>query len=301
MRVMTFTGTVIVLLLGASRADAGGLRTHLGEVVVENLQVGQTYTLADLANLSLRVTNTGEYRVNLKMEVLSPDEAELRHGAGPIPDPSWIALTGDSFTLDAGQDAVADIKISIPDEDRYLGKRFQFMIWSHTVPGEDGMSLATGLKSRIIFTTDSVRADWSSDSVLSSGNAAFSVTPEEIHLSDVPLGSRYDVDRELGSTLLIKNPSSDELTLKLHSRTVEGSMASLEAGWEDTPDPGYLMFSENEIIVAPRSERSVNLFVQVPANTGLQGKHLMFLIHVSNQTGRVATGVYVRAFVALRQ
>ena len=155
MRMKVFCSSMLLLLICITSVSAGGLRTQLGEVVVENLQIGQTYNLADLANLSLRVTNTSDYRVKLRMDVLAPDEVELRHQAQPIPDLSWIALSCDTFYLEAGEEAVSDIMISIPDEEQYLGKRYQFMIWSHTVPStEGGMFLATGLKSRIIFTTD---------------------------------------------------------------------------------------------------------------------------------------------------
>ena len=75
-RIRTVCVGLILVLLIAPAANAGGLRTHLGEVVVENLQIGQTYNLKDLANLSLMVVNTSEYRVKLQMDVLSPDEVE---------------------------------------------------------------------------------------------------------------------------------------------------------------------------------------------------------------------------------
>jgi hypothetical protein len=303
-RVMTLkliSSGILLLLICISSAGAGGLRTQLGEVVVENLQIGQSYNLKDLVNLSLRVTNTSDYGVGLRMDLLVPGEAELKHEAEPIPDLAWISLSADSFNLEGGQEAISDIVISIPDEEQYLGKRYQFMIWSHTVPGsEGGMFLATGLKSRIIFTTDTIRADLSAGSAVPSGNAAFAVLPAELHLYQVPVGTRYDVHMNTGTALLIKNPTDDELTLKLYSKTVGGSLASLEPGWEDTPDAGYLTFDENEVRIPPRAVRAVNPYLHVPGEAGLQGKKLMFLIHVCDETRQVITGVYVRVFAALK-
>jgi len=58
--------------------EAGGLSTQLGEVVIENLQIGQTYNLKQLANLRLIVTNTSDYSVDLRMDILLPDSSELR-------------------------------------------------------------------------------------------------------------------------------------------------------------------------------------------------------------------------------
>lgn len=302
MRIRTLCGSLLLLLFYVNSTYAGGLRTQLGEVVVENLQVGQTYSLSNLANLSLRVTNTSEYPVVLRMDVLIPGESELKFGAGPIPDLSWIALSCDSFNLGIAEEAASDIVITIPDEDRYLGKSFQFMVWSHTVPGsEGGMFLATGLKSRVIFTTDTIRADLSSDDATPSGNAGFTVLPSEIHLNAVPLGVRYDVAQTEGTALVIKNPTAQELTLKLYSKTVRGSMASLEPSWEDTPDPDYLTFEKDEIQVPPQSERPVNLYLHVPDREELRGKRLMFLVHVCEERERVTSGVYVRVFAALKQ
>ncbi len=297
----SISGGILLLLVCVSAAGAGGLRTQLGEVVIENLQIGQIYNLADLVNLTLRVTNTAEYAVGLRMDLLIPDDVELKHEAEPIPDLSWITLSCDSFSLASGQEAVSEIAIAIPGEEQYLGKRYQFSIWSHTVPdSEGGMFLATGLKSRIIFTTDTVRADLPSGLEMPSGNAAFGVLPTELDLYQVPVGTRYDIRMNTGTALLIKNPTDDELRLKLYSRTVGGSLASLEPGWEDTPDAGYLTFDANEVRIPPRAERAINPYLLVPEEARLQGKKLMFLIHVCDETRQVITGVYVRVFAALK-
>jgi hypothetical protein len=215
------------------------------------------------------------------MDVLVPDEVELKHQARPVPDLSWIALSCDTFILDAGQEAVSDIMISIPDDERYLGKRYQFVIWSHTVPSmEGGMFLATGLKSRIIFTTDTVRAEAEPETAHPSGSVAFSVQPNEIRLDAVPVGIRYDVLRANGTALVVHNPTAKELVLRLYSKTVDGSLATLEPGWEDTPDAGYLTFDENQIMVPPQAELAVKFYINIPQEAQLQGKRLMFLIHV---------------------
>jgi len=302
MNVQKLTSGILLLLLISVSAHAGGLRTQLGEIVVENLQIGQTYNLIRLANLNLKVTNTSQYPVRLQMDVLTPNESELRHQAEPVPDLSWIKLTCDSFDLDAGQQAVSDIIISIPDEEQYLGKRYQFMIWSHTVPGADGsIFLATGLKSRIVFTTDTVRADLSPDFDKVSGNAGFSVSPSELHLNSVPLGSRYDMTEACGAALVIQNPTDQVLTVRLYSEPVSSSFASIDTGWEDTPDPGYLTFDKNEIKIPPREERSANIYLNIPDQAQLRGKRLMFLVTARDETGPVNTGVYVRVYVTLKQ
>ena len=116
---------------------AGGLSTQLGEVVVANLQIGQTYNLMELANLQMAVTNTGADVVNLKMDVLQPETEELRLGAAIIPDASWVTLSQNSFTVGSMQRASSDIFISIPDEAQYLAKKFQVIIFPHLISCTD--------------------------------------------------------------------------------------------------------------------------------------------------------------------
>ena len=71
----------IVTLIPFGHAMSGGLRTQLGEVVIENLQVGQRYNLKDLANLKLIVGNTSDYALQLQMDVLVPSPGELKQEA----------------------------------------------------------------------------------------------------------------------------------------------------------------------------------------------------------------------------
>jgi len=159
--------------------EAGGLSTQLGEAVIENLQIGQTYNLQQLANLRLIVTNTSDYGVDLKMDILFPDSSELKKGAEPIPDTSWMKLSQSLFKLGPNEKATSDIIISIPDEDQYLGKKYQVTIWSHTLAGSGpGMFLTYGLKTRIIFTTDTVKATKNEIVTSSDASVNFSLKPE---------------------------------------------------------------------------------------------------------------------------
>jgi hypothetical protein len=88
---------IAAMLCGVSGAEAG-LRTQVGEAVIENLQIGQAYSLKDLANLNLIVMNTGEEEVDLQMTVLPPEVVELRLNAEIIPDISWVTHLVSHYT-----------------------------------------------------------------------------------------------------------------------------------------------------------------------------------------------------------
>jgi hypothetical protein len=281
--------------------EAGGLRTQLGEVVIENLQIGQTYNLKQLANLRLIVTNTSDYSVDLRMDVQLPDSSELRKGAEPIPDTSWVSLSQNLFELDPDEKATSDITISIPDDDQYLGKKYQVTVWSHTLGGKGtGMFLAFGLKSRIIFTTDTVKAAESEVVTASDASVSFTLKPEEIFLDSIELGKIYDVEKKTGLVLKIANPSEHERTFKLQSLSVGNSVATLTEGYQDTPDASYLTFSESEFVVPPEGTKTIKMYLEFPPEKEYSGKKYMFVIHALTVDEKVTTGVYSRLYASIK-
>lgn len=289
-----------VSILGISNPlQAGGLSTQLGEVVIENLQVGKSYNLKELANVSLIVTNTSEFTVHLKMEPLQSGDSELKQGSAPIPDISWVKLSESTFTLAPSDKAISDIILSIPDEDQYLGKKYQVMIWSHTLAGsESGMFLAYGLKSRIIFTTENERASDSNSVATSGASADFVLTPDKIFLNTVVLGRVCDVQKETGSVLTITNLGNEERVFRLRSQTISESSASLTEGYEDAPDMSYLSFSESEFLVPAHGTKSVRMLVKFPQKPEYSGKQFMFIIHALSGNEIVTTGTYSRLYVS---
>lgn len=297
--ILSFVIRIAFVLMAARSLVAGGLSTQLGEVVVENLSVGETYDLGSLANLSLIVTNTSEYSVELLMEVLEPGESELKLGAETIPDVSWVTLSPCSFLLAPNDKATSDIVLSIPDEDQYLGKKYQVMVWSHTVGGSDGgMVLAYGLKSRIIFTTQPERSTAPAPVGNSGVQANLQLLPDEIHLEHVALGALFDVQKETGSVMTVVNPDNAERTYRLHSQTVHESFATLADGYMDAPDASYLSFSESEFSVPANSSKNVRIFVQFPETPEYRDKHYMFILHVQTENSDVAAGAYSRLYVS---
>ncbi|OGW82845.1 MAG: hypothetical protein A2987_02030 [Omnitrophica bacterium RIFCSPLOWO2_01_FULL_45_10] len=139
----------IGLCLSPPKANAAGLSTGFSEVKIENLEIGKSYSTKETVGLPLVVVNTGDEPVDLKMELLLPQESELKEGFEPIPDLSWIRLERTEFKeIEPNEHATSDVIISIPPDPRYQGKKYQVFIWSHTVGGRIGV----GLKSKLLFT-----------------------------------------------------------------------------------------------------------------------------------------------------
>lgn len=295
-----FIGLILMVLLGIPfKAKAGGLSTQLGEVVVENLKIGHTYSLKDLANLPLIVTNNCDNKVDLKMEVLTPEFSELRNNSEPIPDPSWIRVAKDFFELSPGEKAVSDIIISIPDDAKYFGKKYQAMIWSHTVGGK-GFVLAYGLKTGVIFNIDTIRQAEEDTTTFTKANLSFNLTPEEIYLENVEAGKVYDVGKRNRLTLKIVNSSDQKTTYKLKSLNAKNSCVAITKDYEDAPDASFLKFSEEEFTVLPYGTKEIKMYLDFPQKKEYRGRKYMFVIYASIPDQKVVAGVYSRLYALVK-
>lgn len=144
--------TMLILICGiflsSQVAHAFGLSTTFGRVKVENMRIGQTYSMAKDGEMPFTIKNTSDVELELKIETLIPKEKELIEGYEAIPDASWIELEKETFTLPPESEVSTDVIIKIPDDEIHKGKKYQIYIWSYTTGGAIGV----GLKSKLLIS-----------------------------------------------------------------------------------------------------------------------------------------------------
>lgn len=141
------TFILAICVLHSSLSYAYGLKTGFGKVILENVPLGETYSMRKDSNFPLIVKNESPGQIKLKLEVLIPEESEVQEGYEAIPDKGWITLEKDMFTVEPGGEAETDVVIRVPDDEEYLGRKFHVFIWSHTIEE----SLGIGIKSKLLF------------------------------------------------------------------------------------------------------------------------------------------------------
>lgn len=146
---------IIIFLLTPLVSYAYGLETGFGKIILENVPIGINYSMRDNAKFPLTIKNTGDKKVTLKIEVLIPQKDEIQKGYEAIPETNWIKLEKEEFVIPAKGEAETDVVISIPDEKKYLGKKFHAFIWSRTV--ED--NLGVGIKSKLLINTKETKKE----------------------------------------------------------------------------------------------------------------------------------------------
>ena len=295
------TATVMATLVNP--CEGGALSTWMGEVMIDKVRVGRSFSMTQALNMPFSVTNKSTFRAELKMKVIVPPkgDVDLRPGYEPLPDTSWVELSRDFFILEPGADAVADVVLNIPEKQEYFGKKYQFYIWSRIVRGGSNVNVAILSRFLLNIVTKEemklLRGEKSPARMEPVANLNFSLLPWEVFLKQAKLGSLVDVLKETGTQLKIVNPNDQKLKFLLKCITVREAGVSLKAGYEDCPDPSFLNFSETEFVVPPDSIKKVKMFLKFPKEDEYFGKRYMFIIVLENLGQEIKGKVYGRLYV----
>ena len=291
---------IFSLLLGLvfpENVRAGGLSTSFGDIFIENLQIGETYSTKELINLPLKVKNDSPYEIGLKVEVMIPGKGDLKEGFEPIPSPFWIRFERSTFTVTPGGIAETDVFINIPKDKKLRGKQYQVYLHSYTVPKpEKPLQISVGLASRLLFTiAEKEGMRRKGDEI-----GVFQVLPQDLFLVDVPVGKKVNVWEQFGKSLKVYNPNKVECRYRIESITLKEGDSPVRRGFEETPDPKYLTFDNMTIKVPPKSSESVLLYLTIPDRPENREKNLMFLVRVKQLTGKIRVAVNSRIYVMTR-
>ncbi len=292
-------GVMVAAALSAAfprAARAGGLRTPLGEVVIRNLKIGQKYSLFKLLNLPLRVVNTGDEEVDLKIE--TSRVSVLNAGYTEIPSPDWVRVERGTFTIAPNREAVTDLIITIPNDPSLLGRRFQADIWSHST---NMRALLVGLRSHLLLHIDSTPPTEEElkkkfvDETLA--NLDFTVLPVNAAVSDIMLGRTVDLRKERKVSIKLVNPNDRALNFRVRSIPVWESMVSLPEGFEAAANPQWLKPNKDVIKVDGNSIADTSLSLEIPDQPANRGKNLLFIVSFEVLEQKIPTRVYYRLLV----
>lgn len=267
----------LMLLFSFSRdGNAAGISTPFSEVVVKNLSVGKNYTIGQKVNRQLRVRNKGKNSIELKMEILVPSKSELKEGYEPIPDPSWIELEKSYFSVAPSEYAVTDVIVTIPGDKKYLGRKYQAHIWSHTAGGGK-VPVALGLKSRLLLEISEKERDVSKEFAR---RYDFAVFPDEMVLENVKITEVCDIEKTMGKVLEVKNLSRYSHVYQLKSVSAKRTGVRVEDGYTDCPNPDFLTFDKAEFGLERKKKSKVKMYFNFPRKKEYAGKKYVFVVRI---------------------
>ncbi|MDE2144074.1 MAG: hypothetical protein KGJ84_16820 [Elusimicrobia bacterium] len=288
--------TAAALLAGFARAEASGLRTPLGEVIIRNLKIGQTYSMYKLLNLPMRVVNTGDDNIDLKISTVRP--TRLNDGYEEVPSLDWVHVEQSTFTVAPNREAMTDLVIAIPNDPALMGRRFQADIWTHST---DPRALQVGLQSHIMLQIDStppteeeLKKKFVNEQL---ANLDFTVLPINATAADIPLGRAVDLRKERKISIKIVNPNDQALNFRARSIPVWESVITPPAGFEDAPNAQWLRPDKEILKVDGNSIADMGLTLEIPDKPVYRGRHFLFLVTFEVLEQKIPTRIYYRLFV----
>jgi hypothetical protein len=299
---MRYVLAMMTVLMGAAPLPAGaaGMRTKFGEVVVQGLKIGQTYSLKDLVNLPYSVVNTGDEEVEILVSTLTPRADELKSGYAATPSSgSWVTLAQQRFVAAPQTEVASDITIAIPNDPALLGRRFQADIWART-RSPRGM-LAAGMRSRLLIHVDSVPPTEDELKKKFTGrrlaNLDFTLLPTHGTAQDVPLGVKLDLRKERKLGVKIINPNEQALHFRIRSIPNWESLLGRPEGFEDAYDARWVKPAQDVVEVGPNSIVETALLLEIPDMPETRNKKFFFSIGVEVLEAEIATSVYYKLYV----
>ncbi|MFA6004648.1 MAG: hypothetical protein WC881_11335 [Elusimicrobiota bacterium] len=290
---------VWVAAVPTAPAEAAGLRTKFGEVVVKNLKIGQVYSLNKLINLPLRVINTGEDTVELKVDVIQAATEAVKAGYAPIPDLAWVTLENRQFRLAPNHEAVTDVTISIPNDPKYLGRRFEADIWSRTQTNSGVFGV--GMQSRLLIhvnseppTGDELKAKYVDKRL---ANLDFTLFPTAGTADNVAMGREVDLRKDYKVSIKIINPNEKKLTFRIKSMPNWESLLAVPKGYEDAYDPSWLKPATELVEIEGNSIKEIPLLLHIPDDARYRGKAFFFSVSTDILEQEISARVFYRLLV----
>lgn len=228
----------------------------MSEIRVEgSMKPGRPHNLRVLQGAEYRLLNEGDGAVEVETSVQAPPGSGLRPGYEPIPDPGWIRVLPARSRLPEGGGMARDIIVSVPDDPRWVGRRFQAVIASRT--RGTGM-ISAAVRTHLLFAI----APSPGAKSRARETPAYEFGPSLLRTAGPPARGWLEAKDEEGRAPRASNLSSVKLKLRLE-RAPFGPVP-LPAGYEELPEGASIRLSPATLRLPPDSAREWGLRLRVP-------------------------------------
>ena len=268
-----FSGLILVLFWPLV-VYSYGISTPFGEVRLENLRIGGTYSVAEMFNFPLKINYDGDVAVKLKITVTVPSTTTLE-GFEVIPDTGWIKIDQDEFFLTKEKnEAITDVKVTIPDDKSLMGKKFYAKIHSEIMPADlTGMVMGAGLNSRLLITIADKPLSEEEKKKLEEKKwksfSDFELIPTKIFLDAVS-------GKKVEGRLKIANKSDEKVLFSV--KKVVSSSGEIP-GYEPLPAEVKVNLPD-KIKLSPNMIKEIRFSVAFPDKPDYSGKNYLFWIEI---------------------
>lgn len=269
----------------------GGLKS-IGEVHIKGVKVGQTYSIKDVFNTTLKFFYGGSDQIGkVKIVIQSPTHEDCLKGFEPIPDISWIKLDKDEFIMQPNTWGEADVIISIPDEEKYMGKKYQAFFLIREIPPlpemiETGIGLGIGVavRPKLLLEIAPNPATEEEKKMLMQKKiktvANFELSPAVVFVDNLEVGRKVDIVKEENIKIRIINTTDDNIKLQISSVKFTDAVSHQPLEGYEPGEPEFLIIDKKNIKIKPDSIYIIPLKIFIPDEKKYKEKKLVFLLKV---------------------
>lgn len=259
-----------------------GLSARFTDVILDNCAIGESYSLIQEKSLPLTLVNNSSAKMKIKVAVEAPTGEELRDNYEIIPDPSWVKVVPNEFSISAGGVNRSDIIVNIPNDPDLIGKRYQVMIWGHTV--DDGF-LGIGVRLRVRFD---IGTRYSS---LKIEDSQVKMEPFARHIGEVPVGKKINLSQSGDFVFKVINLKDHEIELTQVKDYKKMNQVSPE-NYEAVEDISWIKISPKKMKIASKSEKLLKVSLKVPKKKEYRGRNFSALLRFSALVGEELESIY---------
>jgi hypothetical protein len=246
-----------------------------GQINISMVSIGQTYSFKKISGFYYEVTNYIEDGLKLGIEPIIPSRNKLASTEfEPIPDISWVKLEKEKFILKYGEKASANFYLTIPDDPKYMGKKYQFNLRVYTIDYPQSLSLTT----QILLTISEERISLPElIEEMGLDKLKFELTPHRCLISNFPLGKKIDISQFTGKVFKLSNQNEQKYAFSLTvSSSTENS--DLEISNYQVGNINFLSFDTGEVIVEPQKSKKFYPYLLIPDERKYRNKEFVFII-----------------------
>jgi len=246
-----------------------------GEVLVENLAIGESYSMMKLINLPYRVNNLSKQSAYLQIQPVKPQSSELKPGFEIIDNLDWINMGNSLVAIAANGTYDTDIVLTIPKDKKYLGKKYQvFLAARFYDPNASLVALSLGVMGRLLFTVAEVEQPLRTNT--KSINMNYKFVPGLLEMKDVKLGKKIELSTDKHKKIVIKNYGDKKIKGELVSLDPTKTIHKIYKDYEACPNPDFLKFEKTEVIVKGKKEKAIKMWLEIPDKGEFKGKKSQF-------------------------
>jgi hypothetical protein len=259
-----------------------GLGMNYTKIVVGNLPVGCTVSMQTIANLPLKVKSNYSYPILADLQIAKSDKAIGEYQS--IPDPAWIKIEPASVTVAAHGTSIADVLISIPNDEKYFGKKYIAEVSVATLGNLEakGISFGYSVTGYLMFGVAPGRNLEGLKQVINQPiDAAYTIFPPRIDVYGVVPGTLVKVSGPDKKPVELTNDSKHAGVYNLKSVDPATTDFQPDSNARFTGVTGQVVLAKTQYRIKSGKRVGLDVKVQVPADADLAKGPLIYLVAIT--------------------